>query len=199
MTIEINLVVVAIIFSIIAIMAIIGYLVEGSNVDNKKKDKKKEQKEEKVNEVTIEEDVPAPSAWTGDIKVEDPTHQQVHTVSTVDDWSMMPQVEPSLEEQKTDEITPVEDNGVTFEEPLNNPVEKAEPLNVSSESIQIPSVFEMPAEPVIGTSLQQPIEPLTSVVEESIKMPEAGPEINVKAENLEIDNQENQTNNSVWK
>ncbi|MCI9084038.1 MAG: hypothetical protein HFH46_00280 [Bacilli bacterium] len=199
MTIEINLVVVAIIFSIIAIMAIIGYLVEGSNVDNKKKDKKKEQKEEKVNEVTIEEDMPAPSAWTGDIKVEDPTHQQVHTVSTVDDWSMMPQVEPSLEEQKTDEITPVEDNGVTFEEPLNNPVEKAEPLNVSSESIQIPSVFEMPAEPVIGTSLQQPIEPLTSVVEESIKMPEAGPEINVKAENLEIDNQENQTNNSVWK
>ena len=100
MTIEINLVVVAIIFSIIAIMAIIGYLVEGSNTDNKKKDKKKEQKEEKVNEVTIEEDVPAPSAWTGEIKVEDPTHEQVHTVSTIDDWSMMPQVEPSLEQQE---------------------------------------------------------------------------------------------------
>ncbi len=201
MTIEINLVVVAIIFSIIAIMAIIGYLVEGSNTDNKKKDKKKEQKEEKVNEVTIEEDVPAPSAWTGEIKAEDPTHQQVHTVSTIDDWSMMPQVEPSLEqqEQKTDEIIPAENNGVTFEEPLNNSVEKAETLNVNSEPIEIPSVFEKPAEPVIDTSLQQPIEPLTSVVEESIKMPEAGPEINLKAENLEIDNEENQTNNSVWK
>ena len=48
MTIEINLVVVAIIFSIIAIMAIIGYLVEGSNTDNKKKDKKKDIKQQKT-------------------------------------------------------------------------------------------------------------------------------------------------------
>lgn len=204
MTIEINLVVVAIIFAIIVIMAIIGYLVEGTKAGNKKKNKREETKEEQVNEISIQEETPAPSAWTGEVKMEDPTHQQEHTVSTIDDWSMMPQTEPSLEqpeiqtnenqEQQSDEIPSVIDTPIKLDEPSNN-IGITETLNINPETIEAPAVFN---EPTVETSSNQ-VEPLTSTIEDNAQMPEAGPEINAPVENLNIDNKETQTNNDVWK
>lgn len=206
MTIEINLVVVAIIFAIIVIMAIIGYLVEGTNAGNKKKNKKEETKEEQVNEISVQEETPAPSAWTGEIKVEDPTHQQVHTVSTIDDWSMMPQTESSFEqpeiqtnenqEQKLDEISSAIDTPIKLDEPSNNSIGITETLNTNSGTIETPAVFN---EPAVEISSNQVVEPLTSTIEDNVKMSEAESEINATVENLNIDNKETQTNNDVWK
>lgn len=204
MIIEINLVVVIIIIAIIAIMALIGYLVEGTKAESK--NKKEEQKKEEVNEITIQEDNVAPSAWTGEIKVEDPTHEQVHTVPTVDDWSTIPtdnlpdSHNMALEQSGVIEKQPIESSQEETINKVETPLEISTPIEdevvpetLQEQTIDVPAVFEMPNEATVETTSEQVVEPVTNTVEETIQMPEAQPET------LEVETKENQTNNDVWK
>lgn len=204
MIIEINLVVVIIIIAIIAIMALIGYLVEGTKAESK--NKKEEPKKEEVNEITIQEDNVAPSAWTGEIKVEDPTHEQVHTVPTVDDWSTIPtdnlpdSHNMALEQSGVIENQPIESSQEETINKVETPLEISTPIEdevvpetLQEQTIDVPAVLEMPNEATVETTSEQAVEPVTNTVEETIQMPEAQPET------LEVETKENQTNNDVWK
>ena len=85
----------AILGVIIVLMAIVGYLAEGTEL-LKKKDKKV--KKEKVTEITTPTNpAPAqPSAWTGEVKKEDEHQEQVYTVPSINDWSTIPTVNETV-------------------------------------------------------------------------------------------------------
>ncbi len=84
----------AIIVAIVIVMAIIGYLAEGTALGSKKSRKKQGQANtSEVNEINTE-DAPAPSAWTGEVKAADKTHEQIHEVPTAEDWTTLPTTSP---------------------------------------------------------------------------------------------------------
>ena len=124
---------------IIVMLAIIGYLAEGTELGPKKKNKKKNETKVtgEVEEINITEETNAPSAWTGEIK-KDERHEQVHDVPTIDDWSSIPtdlQIQPEKTEdidQKTSEITtplftePMQDTVSATPETINEISQKNE-------------------------------------------------------------------------
>lgn len=121
-----------IIGAIVLIMALIGYLAEGTDLANKALNKKTKEKKEKEEKQTVEEVIPTPvadinakifpdqswqtnldnqlgnsvvaadapievlkvqeepNAWSDNAPKIDERQETVHTVPTVDDWSMIP-------------------------------------------------------------------------------------------------------------
>lgn len=148
-----------IIVVIIIIMAIIGYLAEGTELDSKSKKNPKQEKTEpnKVEEITINEENSEPSAWTGEIK-KDERHEQIHEVSSVDDWTAIPTDMPA--EAPSQEITEEKKEELFSEMTPNSTVPNVEPIN--------PQVLENIDAPLMG----EPIETITEVSNETTEEPQ---------------------------
>lgn len=97
--------------AIVFIMALIGYLAEGTELAKKVSKKPKAKKEDKKTSKAVPDVVPenvtlsnlvqnnenitppteaAPSAWSGEIKKEDEKKETTYVVPAADDWSTMP-------------------------------------------------------------------------------------------------------------
>lgn len=156
----------AILGVIIVLMAIVGYLAEGTDL-LKKKDKKP--KKEKVTEVTTPENTDSnqPSAWTGEVKKEDEHHEQVYTVPSVDDWSAIPTVNDTVNAAPTTETQTQPQNMPFSNMNPNTTMPNMQPANSSNlvselsaevntdltnnSKVSQPSITE-PVEPALETS-----------------------------------------------
>jgi len=142
----------AIVIVIVILLAIIGYLAEGTTLGpkNKKKQQQQNNPEKDVEEIKITEENNAPSAWTGEIK-KDERHEQVHDVPSVDDWSTIPTdtMIPSIEEPLINEN--VQDNNVSEENQINPSILE----NLDAPLTDIPATNETKTQPEIA--VQEPI------------------------------------------
>jgi len=158
-----------IIAAIVVIMAIIGYLAEGTKLDSKSKAKQKEHedKKEKVEEISITEETNEPSAWTGEVK-KDERHEQVHDVPSIDDWTNIPEntlTENPVIEQPTENVS----TELFSEMTPNSTTPSVEPIN--------PGILENLDSPLAGNqpieTIEEPqIESSNPVIEEPVITPE---------------------------
>lgn len=146
-----------IVAAIVVIMAIIGYLAEGTKLGSKSKNKQNEEKEnkEEVEEILVAEETNAPSAWTGEVK-KDERHEQVHDVPSVDDWTNIPTdtvaETPAIEK-------PVEETTELFSEMTpNSTTPSVEPINPGVlENLDAPLTNEEPIETFEEPQMETPV------------------------------------------
>lgn len=98
-----------IVAAIIIVLALIGYLAEGTEFANKALNKKNSNLG-KTDTGVVQADLPVevlkvqdiPSAWTGDIPVVDERQETVHKVDSIDDWMNIPNVSEAPKVAKED-------------------------------------------------------------------------------------------------
>ncbi len=159
----------AILVAIIVVLAIIGYLAEGTKLGRKQAEKQTTvtPNPSAVNETSTEAAAPAPSAWTGEIKKEDTRHETVHQASSIDDWTKMPGVnEPETQNPATPEpeeklFTQAEIHTTKPSAEMVNPnptptakIEIEQP--VSSATNTVPSEAPAPIEDLSTVSAKEP-------------------------------------------
>ncbi len=144
-----------IVIAIIIIMALIGYLAEGTELDSKSKKKNKETNTEtpkNVEEVALVTETNEPSAWTGEIQ-KDERHEQTHDVPSIDDWTTIP----------TDTI---ENNTISAETIQNN-------NDTQMFSEMTPNSTTPNTEPINPAVLENLDAPLTDIIAEKAPVVEA--------------------------
>jgi len=159
----------AIVIVIVILLAIIGYLAEGTTLGpkNKKKQQQQNNPEKDVEEIKITEENNAPSAWTGEIK-KDERHEQVHDVPSIDDWTNIPEntlTENPVIEQPTENVS----TELFSEMTPNSTTPSVEPIN--------PGILENLDSPLAGNqpieTIEEPqIESSNPVIEEPVITPE---------------------------
>ena len=147
----------AIIAAIILVMAIIGYLVESSELN-----KKRVIEEEKPEETKEQENL----LWSENAPKEDERQETIHTVEQADDWTTIPTVASGTANQ-------------TLSEEVTTPiVAKSEPNIIDkTPDISEAKVIKTP-EPLAQTSVIAPVEEISPAVKEAIpEVPTAQQEI----------------------
>ena len=136
-----------IVITIIILMAIIGYLAEGTELGPKSKRKPKEEQKESnnVEEISVTEEANEPSAWTGEI-TKDERHEQVHDVPSLDDWTNMPTETPAVLESK--QVEEAEETELFNEISPDSTTPNVESIN--------PQVLENLDSPLEETTVEEP-------------------------------------------
>ena len=144
-----------VVVAIVVIMAIIGYLADKTDLKNK--NEKKETGD--VPEISPVKSV-ADETWSDEAKPIDERQEVVHSVSSMDDWSVMPQADDLKETESSNETEESEEETPMFAEMDNN-------ANMAISELPIEPASEVTSEPETAA----PVEEVQQVEELKFEQP----------------------------